>query len=155
MFNSYLIVQIIFPIFMKECLRCGQQDYTTIMSVFYFLSFQDFQYITAYQDQHLNRELWEPEVLQFENAETVLSYSLHKTRRLIMQCVHRHSHCNMQNNLSLKNVCLQLFTSSNVCSYFEKNQYLNKCSILLMTFWSTLLFHLYERSHTKMTWNNV
>lgn len=69
---------------MKECLRCGQQDYTTIMSVFYFLSFQDFQYITAYQDQHLNRELWEPEVHQFGNAETVLSYSLHKTRRLIM-----------------------------------------------------------------------
>lgn len=66
---------------MKECLRCGQQDYTTIMSVFYFLSFQDFQYITAYQDQHLNRELWEPEVHQFGNAETVLSYSLHKTRR--------------------------------------------------------------------------
>lgn len=84
MFNSYLIVQIIFPIFMKECLRCGQQDYTTIMSVFYFLSFQDFQYITAYQDQHLNRELWEPEVLQFGNAETVLSYSLHKTRGQIM-----------------------------------------------------------------------
>lgn len=81
---SYLIVQIIFPIFMKECVRCDQQDYTTIMSVFYFLSFQDFQYITAYQDQHLNKELWEPEVLQFGNAETVLSYSLHKTRRLIM-----------------------------------------------------------------------
>lgn len=69
---------------MKECVRCDQQDYTTIMSVFYFLSFQDFQYITAYQDQHLNKESWEPEVLQFGNAETVLSYSLHKTRRLIM-----------------------------------------------------------------------
>lgn len=39
---SYLIVQIIFPIFMKECLRCGQQDYTTIMSVFYFFVFLGF-----------------------------------------------------------------------------------------------------------------
>lgn len=54
---------------------------------FIFSSLQDSQYITVYQDQHLNRELLEPEVLQLENVETVLSYNLHKTRELWIYCI--------------------------------------------------------------------